>query len=337
VLGSSAKASVDRAVEEQFLGDLVVSNVVGGSFSTAIGDRIERVDGVDSVTRLRYGSGGYSGDGGDVGIAGMTPGSLEDVVALDMVAGSTDDLVDGTVLFSQAEADAQGVAVGDTVRYAMPSGEQEYEVAGIYAENALLTFPVTTTLGTLEDAGFENADNYLIVNLDQDADPAVVQERAERATGDVPTVTVKDQQGFAEEQRAGIDQLLTMIYALLGLALVIAVLGIVNTLALSVIERTREVGLLRAVGLSRAQLRRMVRLEAAAIAVLGAVLGIGMGLVFGLALVGSLADEGLAEVVVPGGQLALFVAAAAVLGVLAAVLPARRAARLDVLRAIATE
>ena len=150
-------------------------------------------------------------------------------------------------------------------------------------------------------------------------------------------MTVKDQAGYAAEQRGPIDQMLILIYALLGLALVIAVLGIVNTLALSVIERTREVGLLRAIGLSRRQLRRMVRLEAVVIAVLGALLGVAMGIVFGLALMVSLRDQGLEVIAVPGVQLVAFVLASAVVGVLAALLPARRAARLDVLRAIATE
>ncbi|MGZ4465310.1 MAG: ABC transporter permease, partial [Nocardioides sp.] len=141
----------------------------------------------------------------------------------------------------------------------------------------------------------------------------------------------------AKEQAAPINQLLVLIYALLGLALVIAVLGIVNTLALSVIERTREVGLLRAIGLARPQLRRMIRLEAIVIAVLGALLGVAMGIVFGLALMVSLRDQGLEVVRVPAVQLVLFVLVSAVLGVLAAVFPARRAARLDVLRAISTE
>jgi putative ABC transport system permease protein len=131
--------------------------------------------------------------------------------------------------------------------------------------------------------------------------------------------------------------MLLIINALLGLALVIAVLGIVNTLALSVIERTREVGLLRAIGLSRFQLRRMIRLEAVAIALLGAALGVTMGIVFGLALMTSLRDEGLEVISVPYVQLAGYVVASALVGILAAVFPARRAARLDVLRAIATE
>jgi putative ABC transport system permease protein len=121
------------------------------------------------------------------------------------------------------------------------------------------------------------------------------------------------------------------------MALVIAVLGVVNTLGLSVIERTREIGLLRAIGLSRAQLRRMIGLESVVISVLGALLGVGMGLVFGLALMTSLRDQGLTVTSIPVRSLTGFVLAAALIGVVAAVLPARRAARLDVLTAIATE
>ena len=154
---------------------------------------------------------------------------------------------------------------------------------------------------------------------------------------DLPIVTVKDQAAFAEEQRAPIDQFVLMIFALLGLALVIAVLGIVNTLALSIIERTREVGLLRAIGLSRAQLRRMITLESVVISVLGAVLGVVMGLVFGIALMYALRDEGLEVISVPSRP------AGGVPGALAGDRGARgrapgaRAARLDVLRAIATD
>ena len=128
-----------------------------------------------------------------------------------------------------------------------------------------------------------------------------------------------------------------MIYALLGLALVIAVLGVVNTLGLSIIERTREIGLLRAIGVDRPQMRRMVSLESIAIAVLGALLGIGMGLVFGIALMASLRDEGLEVTSIPWSNLGLYLLAAVVIGLLAALLPARRAARLDVLRAIGSE
>ncbi|RYU13446.1 ABC transporter permease [Nocardioides iriomotensis] len=337
ILGSSAKDSVDKTIEENFYGDLVVSNVIGVPFSTSIADKIEKTDGVASVSRLRYAIAQVDGDG--QGVMGVDPTSLRAAANVPMVEGELTDLDDGKVLISDSRAEDENVGVGDTVTISFPNGKEDLEVAGIYTtdNNTVLFYPYTLTLSTLADAGFQAADNYLLIQTEPGADVAALQRTIEEQTAELPTVTVKDQQGFAEEQRAPIDQMLLLIYALLGLALVIAVLGIINTLALSVIERTREVGLLRAIGLGRSQLRRMIRLEAIAIAVLGAVLGVGMGLVFGLALMSSLADEGLEVITVPTLQLVGYVLAAGFVGVLAAVFPARRAARLDVLQAIATE
>ena len=335
ILGSSAKASVDKTIEENFYGDLVVSNVIGMPFSPSIADDIKTVSGVDVVSRMRFAN--MSFDGGN-SLAGIEPGTLQEVAAVPMVSGSLDDLRDGTVVVDEGAAKDKHLTVGDEVEIDFPTGKESLEVVGVYGDNdPVLWTSYATTLNTLAKAGYPPADSYLLITVDDGADPAAVQTAVEEHTAELPTVTVKDQAGFAEEQRAPIDQMLLLIYALLGLALVIAVLGIVNTLALSVIERTREVGLLRAIGLGRGQLRRMIRLEAIVIAVLGAVLGVGMGLVFGLALMTSLADDGLEVVRVPFGQLALYVVAAGLVGVLAAVFPARRAARLDVLRAIATE
>src|SRR5262249_10430669 len=144
------------------------------------------------------------------------------------------------------------------------------KVVGIYADNPVIFFDTVTTLQTLKDQGYPASDNALI--LDTDPDVIGIQNELDAVVADLPIVTVKDQAAFADEQRAPIDQLVLMIFALLGLALVIAVLGIVITLALSVIERTREVGLLRAIGLSRRQLRLMITLESIVIAVLGALL-----------------------------------------------------------------
>ena len=137
-------------------------------------------------------------------------------------------------------------------------------------------------------------------------DSSGLQERLDAVVEELPVVTVKDEAAFAEEQREPIDQLVLMIFALLGLALVIAVLGIVNTLALSIIERTREVGLLRAIGLNRRQLRWMVTLESVVIAVLGALLGVVLGIGFGIAMMYAVRDEGLEVISVPWVQLAIF-------------------------------
>ena len=333
IVGASAKASVDKTINENFLGDLVVSNAIGVPFSPSIADQVAQTPGVASVTRLRYANVRQAGD--NRGVMGVDPATLEQVVRVPMVTGSVTDLRPGTVLVDQGFASDQKLQVGDSVKLAMPNGKESLKVVGVYEKNnPVLFFPITTDLKTLTDGGYQPADNYLMITAAAGTDLAALQKTIEDQTKALPTVTVKDQAGYAEEQAAPINQLLLLIYALLGLALVIAVLGIVNTLALSVIERTREVGLLRAIGLSRSQLRRMIRLEAIVIAVLGALLGVAMGIVFGLALMISLRDQGLEVVRVPGVQLVLFVLVSGVLGVLAAVFPARRAARLDVLRAI---
>jgi putative ABC transport system permease protein len=150
-------------------------------------------------------------------------------------------------------------------------------------------------------------------------------------------VQVRDQSDFKKLIRGQIDVLLNLVYGLLALAIIIAVLGVVNTLALSVVERTREIGLLRALGLARRQLRRMVRLEAVVISLFGAVLGLGLGLVWGLTAQRLLALKGMQSLSIPWSTVLAVVVGAALVGLLAAVGPALRASRLDVLDAIAHE
>jgi putative ABC transport system permease protein len=333
ILGDSAKASVDQTIEENFVGDYVVSSVFGEPFSASIAGRMAAVEGVDRVVRQRWGQAERDGD--FFGIAGIDPADA-DFLGIEMLSGSLDDFVDGTILVDEDWAAEEDLVVGDTYTLEKtPRGELELRVAGIYAENPVIVFATVTTLATLKAQGYPPSDNALI--LDATDNSAALQARLDQVVEELPIVTVKDQAAFADEQRAPIDQLVLMIFALLGLALVIAVLGIVNTLALSVIERTREVGLLRAIGMSRRQLRAMITLESVVIAVLGAVLGVVLGICFGIAMMYAVRDQGLEVISLPWVQLAVFLAASVVVGVLAAVFPSRRAGRLDVLRAIATE
>jgi putative ABC transport system permease protein len=154
---------------------------------------------------------------------------------------------------------------------------------------------------------------------------------------DSPEVSVNDQSAFVEQQTAQLDTVLTLIQILLALAILIAVLGIINTLALSVLERTRELGLLRAIGLGRAGTMRMITVEAVVIALFGALLGIAVGTGLGAAVVAALESEGITTLAVPWTDLATYLVLAGFVGVVAAVLPAIRAARTDVLTAIAYE
>lgn len=331
VIADSAKASTDAAIEDAFVGDYVVSNVVSGEFNSAIADEMEQVEGVARVVRMRFQFVLASGEQSFV--TALDPSAVGPL-DLQLADGSL-AMTDRTVLVQQAYADAEGLVVGDALEVEVPAGKQSWEVVGIVEDTPILFTGAVTTLATFVDAGFVPADNALIVYEEDSA--TGVQGRLDRIVDELPVVTVLDQQEFAEERRASIDQFLLIIFALLGLALIIAILGIVNTLALSVMERTREVGLLRAVGLSRKQLRRMIRLESVVISLLGAALGVAMGVVFGVLITYALRDEGLEVIRVPVVQLAVFFVLALVIGVLAAVLPARRAARLDVLQAIATD
>jgi len=335
VLGRSAAASTDAAVARTLTSQLVVSNVVNAPFSTSVAARIRRLEGVRSVAAVRTATG--SVEGHPAFVAAVDPHQLGLAVALPMQAGALVALRPGTVAVSARTATRRGYALGDVIALRLQGGNVELRVVAVFGSATVLPASYLVTPDTLVRGGLRPLDSLLFVTTTGKALTGRVRHQVERILRPLPTVTVKDPGGFAQQQKEQISLFLDFVYALLALAVVIAVLGIVNTLALSVIERTREVGLLRAVGLSRRQLRRMVRLESVVVAVLGAVLGVVMGVVFGVVLQRSVADEGVDVLAVPWGQLAGFVALSAVAGVLAAVLPARRAARLDILGAIGAE
>jgi putative ABC transport system permease protein len=321
---------VAGVVEKSFSGDYVVGNVNQQPFSAAIARRVEQVPGVTQVMRQRYGFGRLDGEQAFLG--GIDPEGLGSVVQVDLVEGDLADFTDGTMVVSKSFAESRDLHAGDPLAWVLNEQDVTFTIAAVVELAPLLNLPATT-VDSLTAAGFPQEDATVFVA----AGGGDLSQAIEAAVGDNPLITVNDRVGLIEEQNKQADQGLLMIYGLLALALVIAVLGIVNTLALSVIERTREIGLLRAVGMSRAQLRRMVTLESVAMALLGAVLGILLGLFFGLAVWKAFQDNGLTELSVPIGQLLIFAASAVVVGVLAAFFPARRAAKLNVLQAIATE
>ncbi len=328
IIGSSAKASVDDTIDANFIGSYVVGSAFGQPFSPQVANRIARVRGVTEVVRQRYAF--IEVNRHRTPLTGVVPSQLS-AFGLTMEHG-TGDLSGRTVLVDQRYASSHHVSVGDTlVLGKLPVGHRTFTVGGTFA-NTPLVFDVVTSVANLRSAGFADSDNFLIVFTRPDAGDLL--RSLERTVADLPVVTVQDEHQFAEQQRKPIDQLVLMVDALLGLALVIAVMGIVNTLALSVIERTREIGLLRAIGLGRGQLRVMVTLESIVIAVLGAVLGVVLGVCFGVAMMYAVKAEGLEVIAIPWRQLGVFLALAVVIGVLAAVLPARRAAHLDVLEAV---
>ncbi len=336
IFGTSASASTDAAIGKALTSQFVISNVVGQSFSPAVAAEVAELEGVAGVTEIRSAYPELK-DGGTAWTVGVDPAALGAAIALPLSAGSLADLGPGRVAVAEPEAERRGFDVGDKVTMKFQARDISLEVVALFPRTPALPGEYVVTPDTLEKGGLKPLDALVFVTKTPGASTDEVRAEIEQVISGLPTVTVKDPEGFAAEQKEQVNQFLYLIYGLLGLSVIIAVLGVINTLSLSVIERTREVGLLRAVGVSRRQLRTMIRLESVVVAVLGAVLGLVMGVVFGSTMVIALRDQGLTDLAVPWTWLAGFLLLAVVAGVLAAVLPARRAARLDVLRAIATE
>jgi putative ABC transport system permease protein len=335
VLAGSFSTSIDDVVDEEFASDFVVVGSTYQPFSTAIGDDLAEVDGVGRIAREQLVGVGEPSITDDSAFVNAVDEAFDEVYDLDMVAGRQS--LDGHEAIVDSDLAAErGLEVGDSMTLDFRAGTpQDVTVVGIF-EPTVLTNPITTHLSVVEAAGMQRQDSALSINVAEGADVDAVHAALDAVVEDLPMVSVQDKEELADSVRDQVNQLLYMIYGLLALAIVIAVIGIINTLGLSVIERTREIGLLRAVGLVRPQLRRMVTLESVTIALLGAVLGMALGLVFGALLRFALRED-LTSLALPVGQLLVFLALAVVVGVLAAIVPAVRASRLDVLRAIATE
>jgi len=337
VVGASIKKSIADTVDEQFAGDLVVvSDGWGlGGLSTelapAIGDLPEVA--VSSAA----GNAPVRVDGDDTVVSTYDPATLDQVMDLGVRAGSMADVGVDQIAVSQEYADDHGLALGDPVPVTYPDGVSERPTVGaVFGEEDMFGGVL------LPQAAF-------VPHTSQPGDVAVMITLADgvsEADGEAAVQGVADRFGAPDVQTGAeytdsvageVDQMLNVVYVLLALAIVIALMGIANTLSLSIHERTRELGLLRAVGQTRRQLRSMVRGEAVTVALFGTAGGVGLGLFLGWAMVEALADEGFTSFAVPVTSLVVVLVVGALAGVLAAVRPARRAARLDVLEAIATD
>lgn len=332
VMAGSMKSSVDQVVDEEFAPDFIAQSIVFAPFSTQVGDRMEKVDGVAGVSRQQMLEVRIEKENETIGAADA---QYDDVAELEALRGSV-DFAAGKAVVNEDKAKDEGWQVGDMLTLAFPAGKKvTIEIGGIAKENVTI-FGINVPLEVVEKAGIQRQDNALSIVLEDGASSATVQKALEDVVESIPLVDVNDKEGFAETIRGQVNQLLYMIYGLLALAIIIAIIGIVNTLGLSVLERTREIGLLRSIGMTRGQLRRTITLESVAIAVLGAVLGLTLGLVYGT-LLQQVLKEDLTVLAIPFSQLVGFGLIAVVVGVLAAVIPAVRASRLNVLAAISTE
>jgi putative ABC transport system permease protein len=337
LLTASIKASVRSVLDDVVRTDLVVrAEGMEGRMSHEVGDRIRALPTVADAVALRPDQ--WHLHGKSKTLVGVTPQGIGNVMDLRMVEGSATELADGGVLVHSDVAKTLGLHAGSMLPMEFPqSGEVQVHVDGIFSERRVTNSSYLLSMADYERGYTARNDVVVLVKFK----PGVVVKDAMKGLGptlaDFPNVALQNQEDFKRDQSRQFDQILALVTALLMLAIVIALLGIANTLALSIFERTRELGLLRAVGMSRRQVRRMVRWEAVLIALFGAVLGVGVGAVFGWAAVRALADDGITKTVVPFGQWIVLVVVAGLAGLVAAAFPARRAGRLDVLAAIASE
>ncbi len=353
VMGESLIASFTATLDRSIRADLFIFDEQAQSpFPGDLADRVEAIDGVGAVSRFRFNeirlpanetAGAEGGDQGEdedtgdvVAMAAYDADTGEDLIRFDVSSGSVEGLVDGTgILVFSSAAEDRGLAVGDTIDVEFPDLETEtLTVAGIFEDNAVLNTPWIIDIGLYERHISVNDDVFVAASVAEGADTDPVKAEV-LAVAEEFGIQAQDTGEFLEGQESQVDGLITLINYLLGFALVVAFLGVINTIVLSVIERTREIGLLRAVGMTRRQIRTTIRWEAVIVCLFGALLGIVLGIIFAVAAVSAIPDDIISTVAVPYGSIMFAILAAALAGVVAALLPARRAARLNVLEAIA--
>jgi putative ABC transport system permease protein len=335
ILSASLKASFDAALQDTLRADLVLTSSSFLPFSQEVAARTADVDGVEAVSAFRQG--GFKVNDSDAAMTGVDPATIETVANLGPSEGAIASLDGGDVLVYDQTMEDNGWAVGDELPSAFATiGDDPLTIGGTFDDNRLVGDYVVS-LDTFDELFRAQLDTFVFVKVADGADTAAVQGDVEQATAEFGNIEVQDQAAFRDQQAGFVNQLLGLVTAMLFLAVVIALFGIANTLSLSIFERTRELGLLRAVGMGRTQVKRMIRWESVIIAILGALFGIAIGIFFGWALQQALAPEGITEFVLPVGQLVFFLILAALAGVVVALLPARRAAKLNVLEAISYE
>ncbi|MFI6938904.1 ABC transporter permease [Streptomyces sp. NPDC050418] len=345
VASASMTKSFDEQIDRSLGADFVVQNSNFMPFPTEVTDAAKGAEGASVVVRQRFVPIALDLPDGDrvESTASAYEPRLDEVAKVVYTTGSTDAaLADGALGMDHKFAAEHGIKAGDRLPVEFPGKRKATLTVG-----ALTDLPGSGSFGPQGGIflGFATADKYVpdgqdsavYINAGSGVDVDALRTSLEKVLDPYPQVQVRDQADYKELIRGQIAVMLYLVYALLGLAIIIAILGVVNTLALSVVERTREIGLLRAIGLARRQLSWMIRLESVVISVFGALLGIALGLVWGVAVQQVLALEGMTAFAIPWGTMIAVVLGSIVVGLAAALLPAMRAARMNVLAAIAHE
>ncbi|MFN8162610.1 MAG: FtsX-like permease family protein [Solirubrobacterales bacterium] len=341
VFAAGLKSTVASVVDENFAGGLVIQNSDGFSpIPAGVAEDARRVPGVDLVATIRSTEAKVVEGGSKAKVSAPTPDAGE-AVKIEWKKGGPEalrKLGDGEAILSDSFASDHGLEVGDRFRLLSQTGARpSFQVAGEFSSKLGVFGSVLVTQAVLARDFNQTQDTIDFVETASGADAATTQALLTKLVElKFPTAEVLNQQELKESREQQVQQLVNLFYALLALAIVISLFGIANTLALSIHERTRELGMLRAIGMSRRQVRSMIRYEAVITALIGAILGMVLGVVFAALIAQPLKDEGF-TLSYPIVSLIVLLVLAGFAGVLAAVLPARRASRLDVLESLQYE
>ncbi|MFJ4533209.1 ABC transporter permease [Streptomyces nigrescens] len=331
VVATSVQTAIEKQAVASLKSDYVVSMAGPVPLSPDVAKKLRTLDEVTAVSPLRQSFADHTM------LTGVTGKDFDKVARLDFTQGSLGTIQGNQVVVDSKTAEEKGLHPGSRFPVTFADGKKStLTVSGVYEGNDLINGVIldNATLAPHE----KTADDSRVLVKTKDGATDATKDALITALGKNPALSVADKQEVTEAIAGMVSLMLNMLYALLAMAVIVAVLGVINTLAMSVFERSQEIGMLRAIGLDRPGIKRMVRLESLVISLFGGVLGIGLGVFFGWAagpLISS--DMPTYALVLPWGRLGLFFAAAALIGVLAALWPARRAARLNMLTAIKAE
>lgn len=340
IFAAGLRGSIDKVIDEQFSRTaLIVTHDDGFSpVPAGVARTLQTTPGVDVVSPLRFDQANVRGGGNSIAASGVDPSTVTRLFQPEFAQGDLRTLArlgDRDVMAASGFAKDHGFSVGDTLQVTTPAGTRiGYRLVGTYENKVGTLGEILVTNATMERDWNQPDDAFILVG--GRGQPETIERAAKASLRTFPVAKAQTLAQFKDTQADQVNQLLGLVYALLFLSVIVALLGIVNTLALAVHERTRELGLLRAVGMSRRQVRRMVRAESVITALIGAALGMVLGVVFAVVVSRPLADEGFV-LTFPIGTLIILGVLAAIAGVLAAIPPARRASRVDVLRAVSAE
>lgn len=338
VLAQSLQVSFDKILEDSVAADLFIYEENQGlPFAATALDQLAATDEIDDVAAVAPVKVFYGNErNATVNAAGFDTATEDRVLNIQLTSGSYQTGSTGVLLFDE-KADELGLAIGDRATFEFEDAfASDFEIVGLFSDKTLVSADwvfdrsVTAAHSEIDSVGWIGA------TFADGVEPESGQLVAQQAVANFPQLTVQDNTEFKETQAGQINQILYLIFALLFLCILVAFIGIVNTMALSILERTKEIGLVRAVGMSRKQLRTTVRWEAIIVGVFGALLGVILGIIIGYAAVVAIPDSFISEVSIPWLWAIIFTIIGGLLGMFAAVFPARRAANMNVLEAISS-